>query len=79
MVSLVALCTVALSGLVVTGSASGLRDLATVSGQVDLNLGWNSQRNIKVAAAWWAGWHSDLLPLDQVSWKKYTHMTYAFA
>lgn len=79
MVSLVALCTVALSWLVVTESASGLGDSATVSGQVDLNLGWNSQRNAKVAAAWWAGWHSDLLPLDQVSWKKYTHMTYAFA
>ncbi|KAG5654588.1 hypothetical protein H0H81_011563 [Sphagnurus paluster] len=33
----------------------------------------------KVAAAWYAGWHSDGFPLEQVSWAKYTHLTYAFA
>ncbi|KAF9003663.1 endochitinase [Cyathus striatus] len=36
----------------------------------------------KVAAAWYTGWHSDgtpSFPLSQVSWGKYTHMTFAFA
>lgn len=33
----------------------------------------------KVSAAWYAGWHSEQFPLSKVSWKDYTHMTYAFA
>jgi len=36
----------------------------------------------KVATAWYAGWHADADPsfsLAQVSWDKYTQMTYAFA
>ncbi|EAU84319.1 endochitinase [Coprinopsis cinerea okayama7 len=34
----------------------------------------------KVAAAWYAGWHATTgYPLSRVSWKKYTHLTYAFA
>ncbi|KAI0743675.1 chitinase [Daedaleopsis nitida] len=32
-----------------------------------------------VSAAWYAGWHSDDFPLDQVSWSKYSHLTYSFA
>ncbi|KAF8169494.1 chitinase [Pholiota molesta] len=33
-----------------------------------------------VAAAWYAGWHADAgFPLSDVSWSKYTHLTYAFA
>ncbi|PFH51321.1 glycoside hydrolase family 18 protein [Amanita thiersii Skay4041] len=36
----------------------------------------------KIASAWYAGWHADsqpAFPLTQVTWSKYTHMTYAFA
>lgn len=32
-----------------------------------------------VAVAWYAGWHSEYLPTSNVSWDKYTHMTYSFA
>jgi len=76
MVNLVVLWTVVLPLFAVTGSAG---DSVVVSGGVDVNLNLNLAGNGKVAAAWWAGWHPNLLPLDKVSWKKYTHMTYAFA
>lgn len=77
MVNLIALSAVALSFLAVTGRASDPEDPAVVSNEVDADL--NIPRNGKVAAAWWASWHADLLPLDKVDWRKYTHMTYAFA
>ncbi len=32
-----------------------------------------------VAAAWYAGWHASDFTLDDISWEKYTLMTYAFA
>ncbi|PFH53950.1 glycoside hydrolase family 18 protein [Amanita thiersii Skay4041] len=32
-----------------------------------------------ISAAWYTGWHSGDFPLSNVSWSKYTHMTYAFA
>jgi len=32
-----------------------------------------------VSAAWYAGWHVTDQPLSEVSWSKYTIMTYAFA
>ncbi|OBZ70754.1 Chitinase A1 [Grifola frondosa] len=32
-----------------------------------------------VSAAWYAGWHAEDFPLANVSWDKYTHMTYSFA
>ncbi|KAI0065999.1 glycoside hydrolase family 18 protein [Artomyces pyxidatus] len=32
-----------------------------------------------VAASWYTGWHADDVPLANVSWSKYTHMTYSFA
>ena len=76
---LVALWAVALPLLAVAGSAPDPGDSVTHSNEVDIDLDLNFPRNGKVAAAWWAGWHPDLLPLDKVSWKKYTHMTYAFA
>ena len=31
-----------------------------------------------VSAAWYAGWHADNFTLDDVSWDKYTQLTYAF-
>ncbi|KAF8992509.1 glycoside hydrolase superfamily [Cyathus striatus] len=36
----------------------------------------------KVSAAWYAGWHAESIPgfpLSDISWEKYTHMTFAFA
>ena len=73
MVNSVALWTVILPLLIATGI---LGDSVTVSSEVSVGLG---SKNARVAAAWWASWHPDLLPLDKVSWNKYTHMTYAFA
>lgn len=32
-----------------------------------------------VATTWYAGWHASKFPLNKVSWKKYTSVTYAFA
>lgn len=78
MVNLLALCAAALSFLAVTWGASDLGDQVPALNEVDIDLN-SISRNGKVAAAWWAGWHVDLLPLDKVSWRKYTHMTYAFA
>lgn len=63
----------------VTGSVPDPGDQAAVSSEVDVDLDLNFPEHSKVAAAWWAGWHPNLLPLDKISWKKYTHMTYAFA
>ena len=79
MVNLVVLWAVVLPLLAVSGGASVPGDSVAVSVGVDANLNSNLAGNSKVAAAWWAGWHPNLLPLDKVSWKKYTHMTYAFA
>ncbi|KAL5528009.1 hypothetical protein ACEPAF_7145 [Sanghuangporus sanghuang] len=31
-----------------------------------------------VASTWFAGWHAQNFTLDDVSWDKYTHLTYAF-
>lgn len=34
----------------------------------------------KVATAWFAGWHANAgFPVSEVSWDKYTELTYAFA
>jgi hypothetical protein len=80
MLNLVALCAIALSLLTITAGAARPEDLTPASGGgVKVNLNPNSPDPGRVAAAWWAGWHPDLLPLDKVSWNKYTHMTYAFA
>lgn len=32
-----------------------------------------------VATTWYAGWHGADFPLANVSWDKYTHVTYSFA
>ncbi|KXN92316.1 Chitinase A1 [Leucoagaricus sp. SymC.cos] len=39
-----------------------------------------SRSNSKVAVSWYAGFHADKgFPLSNVSWNKYTHLTYSFA
>ncbi|KAI0053357.1 glycoside hydrolase family 18 protein [Auriscalpium vulgare] len=38
-----------------------------------------SNSTAPVAASWYANWHADDVPLANISWSKYTHMTYAFA
>ncbi|KAH6915081.1 endochitinase [Coprinopsis sp. MPI-PUGE-AT-0042] len=39
-----------------------------------------NNRSDKVAAAWYAGWHTTAgYPLSSVPWSRYTHLTYAFA
>jgi chitinase len=32
-----------------------------------------------IASAWYTGWHATDFPLEDVSWSKYSHMSYAFA
>ena len=32
-----------------------------------------------VAAAWFAGWHENQFPPEEVPWKGYTHVIYSFA
>ncbi|KAJ3513907.1 hypothetical protein NLJ89_g2690 [Agrocybe chaxingu] len=32
-----------------------------------------------ISAAWYTSWHNRDFPLSQVSWSKYSHLTYAFA
>jgi hypothetical protein len=39
----------------------------------------SAQRNSTVAAAWYTSWHARDFPVEQLSWSKYTHLTYAFA
>lgn len=39
----------------------------------------NSSTDDIVATTWYTGWNADQLPVDQVSWDKYTSVTYAFA
>jgi chitinase len=39
----------------------------------------SSNKTDKIAQAWYTSWNTDVLPLDNVSWSKYTHLTYAFA
>jgi hypothetical protein len=33
----------------------------------------------KISAGWYAGYHSEQLPLKKVSWDKYTNIIFAFA
>jgi hypothetical protein len=79
MVSRLALYAVVLPLLIATGNAFGLRDSDTIPSSIDINLGSGAGGDRKVAAAWWASWYADLLPLDKINWEKYTHMTYSFA
>ena len=80
MVNLVALCAISLSFLTITGGASNPGNSFYTSREVEADPDCDDPLEDRgVAAAWWAGWHPDLLPLDKVSWSKYTHMTYAFA
>ena len=65
----VALWAFALPFFVAIGSASVIGDI---------HLGLRSSSGCKVSGGYYPGWNADTLPLDQVSWKKYTHMTYAF-
>ncbi|KAF8160708.1 glycoside hydrolase superfamily [Crassisporium funariophilum] len=42
-------------------------------------LNTTSRSTSTISAAWYTGWHAADFPLSQVSWSKYTHLTYAFA
>ena len=78
MLSSIALCAVILPLLtIVTGCTSSPEYSGSHSGSVSVSPSSNSSGNGKVAAAWWEP--SNRLPLDKISWKDYTHLTYAFA
>lgn len=38
-----------------------------------------SSKSSKAAVGWYAGYHSTDFPLSDVSWNKYTHLTFSFA
>ncbi|KIK69304.1 glycoside hydrolase family 18 protein [Collybiopsis luxurians FD-317 M1] len=44
-----------------------------------LQAGASTQSGSLRSVAWYAGWHAPEFPLSQVSWSKYTQLTYAFA
>lgn len=39
----------------------------------------NASTDDIVAMTWYTGWHSQYLPVDQISWDKYTAVTFSFA
>ncbi|KAI8992941.1 chitinase [Trametes punicea] len=39
----------------------------------------STSKSSPVSVAWYAGYHSEDFPLANVSWHKYTHLTYSFA
>ncbi|KAJ7498589.1 endochitinase [Mycena latifolia] len=59
-----------------------LLPLLTLPGILFHGLAFGRTSGPKVATAWYAGWHGDSDPaftLSQVSWEKYTELTYSFA
>jgi chitinase len=38
----------------------------------------SAPENATIAAGWYTSWHAQDVPLDQLSWSKYTHLIYAF-
>lgn len=66
-----------LLALSIAGARSvSIRASADVNATVSVSTGSTVDM---VSAAWYAGWHSDNFTLSNVSWDKYTHMTYSFA
>ncbi|KAL0575358.1 hypothetical protein V5O48_006609 [Marasmius crinis-equi] len=55
--------------------------LSTTTLFLGLQLASSTQarKSPRVAQAWYAGWHADEFTPSNVSWSKYTHMTYSFA
>ncbi|CAL1706107.1 unnamed protein product [Somion occarium] len=52
----------------------------TISADATISVSGSTNATVNmVAAAWYAGWHSEDLPVANVSWEKYTHMTFSFA
>ncbi|THH05683.1 hypothetical protein EW145_g4627 [Phellinidium pouzarii] len=52
-----------------------------IARQIDVVAGANVTNATEVemvASAWYTGWHATDFPLSNVSWYKYTHLTYAF-
>ncbi|OCH91678.1 glycoside hydrolase [Obba rivulosa] len=56
------------------GPSFFLRDATTASPNTTTNATIDM-----VSASWYAGWHAQDFPLSNVSWDKYTHLTYSFA
>jgi len=78
MVNFFASWAIVLPSFVVVGSAYTLERSPHASRNVHANRDSLSSTQCKVAAAYWPSWNPDLLPLDKVSWGKYTHLAYAF-
>ena len=39
----------------------------------------NASTDDVVAMTWYTGWHSQYLPVEQISWDKYSVVTFSFA
>ena len=69
---------VALSALLVHGANAG-HDFVRRHANSARDAGTPPVKEVEmVASAWYTGWHATDFPLSNVSWDKYTQMTYAF-
>lgn len=57
---------------------SGLVRRYNAARQINADSTTNTTEVEMVASAWYTGWHAADFPLANVSWDKYTQMTYAF-
>lgn len=62
-----------------SAAASSAPAPAGGSSSTPSSTGKNVSSDDIVATTWYAGWHSQYLGVDDISWDKYTSVTYAFA
>ncbi|KZT71670.1 glycoside hydrolase family 18 protein [Daedalea quercina L-15889] len=74
MLSFLSLGLLAAPAVHATGFPFVARDAST-----DSSNSTNTTTVDMVSAAWYTGWHNESLPLNNVSWDKYTHLIYSFA
>ncbi|KAL7283986.1 hypothetical protein ACG7TL_001259 [Trametes sanguinea] len=65
------------AALAASASATGVSGAA--SGSSSSSSGNSSVGDEVVASTWYAGWHGEDFPPENISWSKYTQVTYAFA
>ena len=68
-------------GSVSAGHSGFVKRHSNLARQLNSNSsssGSNTTEVEMVASAWYTGWHATDFPLSNVSWDKYTQLTYAF-
>lgn len=66
------------AALAASASATGVSGAASGSSSSS-SSGNSSVGDEVVASTWYAGWHGEDFPPENISWSKYTQVTYAFA